>query len=52
VANDVRRVMPDTTPCVIVRRDGSSTSFTGCKDWLARLLYEEVARGLEEDSED
>ncbi|MCI0497428.1 MAG: hypothetical protein L0Z54_03940, partial [Thermoplasmata archaeon] len=46
VANDIERVGREMTSCVIVRRDGSGTTFSGLKTDLAKMLYEEISKGL------
>ncbi len=46
VANDVDRVMPDDTECVVITKDGRGHPFRGNKDGLARLVYEEIAKGI------
>jgi phosphopantothenoylcysteine decarboxylase/phosphopantothenate--cysteine ligase len=46
VANDVDRVMDHDTECVIVTKEGKGIPFTGGKDGLARIVFDEIAKGL------
>jgi len=46
VANDVERVTADETECVIVSKEGRGTPYRGGKEGLARLVYDEIAKGL------